>query len=160
MESEKERLELIENFGIHFETFYHIPPLGARILATLIVECKEGITFEALVEKMNASKSTVSTNLNLLQKLGKITYFTRPGDRKKYFKPAPFSERLASYLRIVAFEKDMIDRMRRYRERTASGELQKCDLENIKAYKDHILEVEQLLMRTIAKFKEIENKNK
>ncbi|MEP3838408.1 MAG: transcriptional regulator, partial [Algibacter sp.] len=32
-----------------------------------------------------ASKSTISTHLNHLQDLNKIEYFTKTGDRKKYF---------------------------------------------------------------------------
>ena len=82
-----------------------------------------------------------------------------PGDRKKYFKAAPFSERLSSYLKMLEFEKEIIDMMLSYREKTASCPAEKCSLENTKAYKLHVLEVEELLQKTINKFKEIE-KNK
>ena len=146
-------------FGIHFENNHNLPPLGARILATLILDgCRTGITFEDLVERLGASKSSISTNLNLLLKIGKITYYTLPGDRKKYFKPSPFSERLSGYMRMLAFEKEIIDRMVEYRQKTASCREEEINLENVKAYKDHVIEVEQLLARTIEKFKEIEKK--
>ena len=66
----KEKEELIELFGNHFESVYHLPPLCSRILGLLIVEaCKAGLTFEQIVEKVGASKSTVSTNLNFLLKI-------------------------------------------------------------------------------------------
>ena len=98
---EDEKSELIELFGIHFERLYNISPLGGRILATLVIDgCKSGLTFDTLVEKMQASKSSVSTNLNLLLKTGRIEYFTVAGDRKKYFKAAPLSQRLKNYLTI------------------------------------------------------------
>jgi DNA-binding transcriptional regulator GbsR (MarR family) len=155
----KEREELIEMFGIHFEAQHHLSPLGGRILATLILDgCKAGITFEDLVESMGASKSSISTNLNLLLKIGKITYYTLPGDRKKYFKPSPFSERLDNYLKMIAFEKEIIDRMISYRERTKSSPEEQLNFENVRAYKEHVLEIEQLLMKTISTFKEIEKK--
>jgi len=73
--------------------------LAARIIGTLIIDgCKTGLTFDELVEKMQASKSSISTNLNLLQKMDKIFYFTKVGDRKKYFKAAPLSERINNFL--------------------------------------------------------------
>lgn len=156
---QKEKEELIEMFGIHFETHHNLPPLGSRILATLILDgCRCGITFEDLVERLGASKSSVSTNLNLLQKLGKITYYTLPGDRKKYFKPAPFSERLGNYMRMIQFEKDIIDRMLCYREKTITCPEEQLNFENVQAYKQHVLDIEILLQKTIEKFKEIEQK--
>merc|ERR1711879_147118 len=38
-----------------------------------------------MVTILCASKSTISTHLNHLQDLKKIVYFTKTGDRKKYF---------------------------------------------------------------------------
>lgn len=157
MPVKKEREELIEMFGIHFESLYNIPPLGARILGMLILDCcKEGFTFEEITEKMGASKSSISTNLNLLLKLGKINYYTLPGDRKKYFKPSPHSERLTNYMKLLEFEKELIDRMLSYRKKTASCPEERCNLENTIAYKEHVLEIEQLLIKTVNRFKEIE----
>jgi DNA-binding transcriptional regulator GbsR (MarR family) len=46
---------------------------------------KVGTTFEDLVRDLCASKSTISTHLNHLTDLKKILYFTKPGDRKKYY---------------------------------------------------------------------------
>ncbi len=158
---QKEKEELIELFGIHFTTFHNLPPLGSRIFATLILDgCSKGVTFEDLVERMGASKSSMSTNLNLLLKLGKINYYTLPGDRKKYFRPSAFSERFSNYMKMIEFEKVIMDKMLAYREKTAKCAAEKSDLENAKAYKEHVLQMEELLTKTIAKFKEIEkNKN-
>ncbi|RTZ03373.1 hypothetical protein EKM02_00615 [Flavobacterium sp. RSP49] len=156
----KEREELIEMFGIHFELLYNLSPLGSRILGLLIIDgCKKGLTFEEIVEKLGASKSSISTNLNLLLKMDKINYYTLTGDRKKYFKSSPFSERLTNYLKILNFEKQIIEKLQSYREKNISCPEEQCNLENTKAYKKHVIEVEELLIKTIHKFKEIENNN-
>lgn len=157
---EEEKQEIIEMFGVHFEKLFNIPPLAARILGTLIIEgCKSGLTFDDLVEKMHASKSSISTNLNLLQKMDKINYFTVSGDRKKYFKAAPLSERLNNYLVLVNSEKILIDRIISYREKNNTCSQEEINLQNSYAYKEHMLNAEKLLTNTINKFKEIEIKN-
>lgn len=158
---QKEREELIEMFGIYFESLYNIPPLAARILGTLIVEgCKSGLTFESLVEKLSASKSSISTNLNLLLKMEKISYFTIAGDRKKYFKAAPIADRLKNYQKLIKSEEFILDKMLVYREKTASCSAERCNLENLKAYKLHLLSLEKLITHTVSEFKEIEVINK
>lgn len=155
-----EKQEMIEMFGIHFEHQYNIAPLAARILGVLIIDgCKSGLTFEDLVIKMQASKSSISTNLNLLQKMDLINYFTVSGDRKKYFKAAPLSERLKKYLTLVDSEKELIERVINYREKNNCCPQEKINLQNSYAYKEHILKVEELLNHSIKKFKEIETQN-
>lgn len=153
----KDKEELIEMFGVHFESIHNIPPLGARILGTLIVEHKDGMTFEGLVEYMGASKSSVSTNLNLLLKTGKITYFTLPGDRKKYFRASPFSERFEGYMKMIDYEKNIIEKMIAYRKKVEAFTNEAFDFQYILAYKEHVLEIESILKKTIERFKDIEN---
>ncbi len=77
--------ELVEKLGIHFEKKDQLAPVAARILAYVILTGKQGTTFDDLVSNLCASKSTISTHLNHLQALKKITYYTKTGDRKKYF---------------------------------------------------------------------------
>lgn len=157
---QKEKDELIEVFGVHFESVYNIPPLAARIVGLLIVEgCKSGLTFEVIVDKLKASKSSISTNLNLLLKMEKIFYFTIPCDRKKYFKAAPLSSRLENYLKFLESEFNVTNKILSYREKTISCDEEKCNLENIKAYQKHLHEVENSLKNTIAELKIIESKN-
>ena len=156
----KEREELIEMFGVHFESVHHLPPLGSRIFAMLIIDsCGRKTTFEDLIELTGASKSSVSTNLNLLLKMGKINYFTLPGDRKKYYRPSAFSERFDNYLRMIDFEKQIMERMLSYREKTANCAEASFELEKTKAYKEHILQMEALIMGSIEKFRAIEKQD-
>ncbi|MDN3723009.1 transcriptional regulator [Aequorivita sp. SDUM287046] len=79
------RKNLIEKLGVYIECKEQIAPLAARILATLILTGKQGTTFETLVCELGASKSTISTHLTTLQAAQRITYYTKTGDRKKYF---------------------------------------------------------------------------
>lgn len=83
--------QLVEKVGVVMETQEKLAPLAARIYATLLITGKEGITFEQLVNDLNASKSTVCTHLNFLQSNNLVSYFTLQGDRKRYFKIAPNS---------------------------------------------------------------------
>jgi DNA-binding transcriptional regulator GbsR (MarR family) len=79
------KMALVEKLGVHLENREQLAPVAARILAYIILTGKVGATFENLVSILCASKSTISTHLNHLQDLKKIVYFTKTGDRKKYF---------------------------------------------------------------------------
>lgn len=81
----KEKMGLVEKLGVHLENREQLAPVAARILSYIILTGKKGATFEDMVTVLCASKSTISTHLNHLQDLKKIVYFTKTGDRKKYF---------------------------------------------------------------------------
>ncbi|HER40158.1 MAG TPA: transcriptional regulator [Salinimicrobium catena] len=85
-ELDKEKAQLTEKLGVLMERKYKLAPVAARILSTLILSGKPGLSFDELVKQLQASKSTVSTNLEHLQKIKRIGYYTMPGDRKRYFK--------------------------------------------------------------------------
>lgn len=81
---EREKTALIEELGVHLEND-NLPPVAARIFATLILNGNKGVTFDQLVCDLKAGKSTVSSHLEHLQLTNKIKYFTKAGDRKRYF---------------------------------------------------------------------------
>ncbi|RKS55293.1 DNA-binding transcriptional regulator GbsR (MarR family) [Gillisia mitskevichiae] len=81
--------KLVERLGVFIENEDNMAPLEARIFSTLILTGKGGSTFESLVKDLNASKSTICTHLNTLQASGRVSYFTKPGDRKRYFNVTP-----------------------------------------------------------------------
>ena len=81
----QQRSALIEKLGVFIESKDQLAPVAARIKAYIILKGKSGTTFEDLVSDLCASKSTISTHLNHLHDLKKIDYFTKLGDRKKYF---------------------------------------------------------------------------
>ncbi|WP_048331391.1 GbsR/MarR family transcriptional regulator, partial [Bizionia psychrotolerans] len=79
------KYQLVEKLGVHFENSEQMAPVAARIFAFIILTGKAGVTFDDLVYNLCASKSTISSHLNHLQDIHKISYFTKMGDRKKYF---------------------------------------------------------------------------
>ncbi|KKL22107.1 hypothetical protein LCGC14_2438760 [marine sediment metagenome] len=85
----KKKENLIEKLGVHLECKEQLAPLAARILSKLILTGKKGVTFDDMVCGLCASKSTIFTHLTHLQAAKKISYYTKPGDRKKYFVISP-----------------------------------------------------------------------
>jgi len=81
-----EKQKLIEEIGVQFEKIYNLSPLSARIYIIMILSPNDGHTFDEIIEITKASKSSVSTQLNLLLHTKKVEYFTKPGDRKRYFR--------------------------------------------------------------------------
>ncbi len=81
-----EKQKLIEEIGVHFEKVHKLAPLAARIYVIMILSPNDGHTFDEIIEITGASKSSVSTQLNLLMQTNKVEYFTKPGDRKRYFR--------------------------------------------------------------------------
>lgn len=81
----EKKMALVEKLGVHLENREQLAPVAARIMSYIILTGKKGATFEDMVSILCASKSTISTHLNHLQDLNKIEYFTKTGDRKKYF---------------------------------------------------------------------------
>lgn len=84
-----QKKDLIEKLGVHFEKEIQLPPLASRIIATLILNGSSGITFEQLVTNLEASKSTIFTHLTSLEAQQRIQYFTKCGDRKRYYIISP-----------------------------------------------------------------------
>ena len=82
----EEKKKLIEEVGLHFEKVSQMAPLAARIYAIMILSPYDGHTFDEILEMTRASKSSVSTQLNFLLQLKKVEYFTKSGDRKRYFR--------------------------------------------------------------------------
>ncbi|WP_053991031.1 GbsR/MarR family transcriptional regulator [Mangrovimonas sp. TPBH4] len=81
----KEKQRLVEKLGVLIENNDKLAPVAARIVSYAILTGKSGLTFDDLVTDLCASKSTISTHLNHLLDLKKLTYFTKVGDRKKYY---------------------------------------------------------------------------
>lgn len=83
----QKQIELIEKIGIYFEE--RMQPAAARILALLIIADNEAFSFDGIRKTLNLSKSATSNGINFLLSLNKIEYFTKSGDRKRYFKWHP-----------------------------------------------------------------------
>lgn len=78
--------KLVEEIGVYIEQDGPLSPLAARIYALLMLCPRAGHSFDEIVELSKSSKSSVSTSLNLLLTNGGIEYFTKPGERKRFFR--------------------------------------------------------------------------
>ena len=118
MEKEEHKQRLIEELGIHFEAEYNLPPLAARIFGNLVVTEEVGLTFDDCQMKRGASKSSISASLNLLLQLSMITYFTKSGDRRRYFKISDkstfFIKKLEQAIKKATNESKMIQKVAKY----------------------------------------------
>ena len=86
----QELIELFQDFCAHHEKLYGFPPLTAQIYTYILFKSsKGGVTFDEIIERLNASKSSVSTILNFLLSNGKIEQFNKIDERKRFFRLNP-----------------------------------------------------------------------
>ncbi|MBU3820479.1 transcriptional regulator [Flavobacteriaceae bacterium XHP0103] len=118
----KQKLALVEKLGVFLETKEQLAPVAARILSYIILTGKKGTTFEDLVTILCASKSTISTHLNHLQDLNKIVYFTKVGDRKKYFmmNPDNIIQSIDNMINTWSVQKELHIEIKEYKEQVNS----------------------------------------
>lgn len=112
----KEKERLIEAIGVHFEKNLHLPPLASRIYALFILGSKTGHSFDEIIVLSQSSKSSVSTNINLLLQSGIVEYFTKAGDRKRYFrlKKNYLQINLAKTKQKIREELNLLEKIRDY----------------------------------------------
>ncbi|MDE3743172.1 GbsR/MarR family transcriptional regulator [Maribacter polysaccharolyticus] len=121
MDKETHRRELIEDLGIHFENEYSLAPLSARIFASLVMTEEDGLTFDDCLTRRGASKSSISTSLNLLLQMGFIKYFTKSKDRKRYYtlaeKDSFMVKKLTRALKQLENEEKIMAKVTAYNEK-------------------------------------------
>jgi len=130
----KQKQALVEKLGVLIESKNQLAPVEARILSYIILTGKAGTTFEDLVTNLGASKSTISTHLNHLQDLKKIEYFTKTGDRKKYFvmNQEAILQSIDDMINTWSSQKELHVEIKEYKEKEnlkISDETKKFDLE-------------------------------
>lgn len=81
----EKKIELIEKIGLFHER-KGLPPIEGRIIGFLMVMEKDQYSFDEITNELKISKSSVSLALKKLELRGLITYTTKPGERKRYFK--------------------------------------------------------------------------
>lgn len=154
----KTKDELIEILGLHLEGEHNLPPLAARIYAILIMTNEDGLTFEDCLEKRGASKSSTSTSLNLLLNMGLVTYFTKPGDRRRYFtlakKKTFFLNKLQENLKRLEKEKKIITMVMDYHKAHSPKKLEEGKART-SVYLDYVNTNEELLKKSINKLESI-----
>ncbi|MCB9797630.1 MAG: MarR family transcriptional regulator [Alphaproteobacteria bacterium] len=82
------QLRFAEQMGLYFER-YGLPPMGGRILGWLLLSDPPQQSSRDLVEVLNASKGSISTNTRMLMQAGLIRRTAVTGQRGAYFEVEP-----------------------------------------------------------------------
>ncbi len=85
MNNKKEKLKLIEEYGLFLEKYGYTPSAG-RVYALLLIWEPEELHFDEVREILNLSKGSASKSLNQLMDLNRVEIMTKPGIRKKFYK--------------------------------------------------------------------------
>lgn len=151
-----EKKQLIEEIGLGIEERLSISPLAGRIYALLILSSYEGLTFEEIRDYMQASKSSISVNINVLTQLGYVTYHTKPGDRKRYFKITKYYQiqSLELYLQSLKKEMTIVQKINSY---NSEHHPEKFSAEESlgEISQDYLLKFQKLIKDTIQKITEL-----
>lgn len=157
MITNKEQSELIEKIGLNLETKLKLSPLASRIYTLLILSAYDGLTFEEIRQTIQASKSATSVNINVLTQLDYVVSYTKPGERKRYFKLAKHSQVIAleGELQKIRAEMEMVNEINSYNKKYHSEKfVNEVTLGNI--LQNHLVAKQQLLKTTIAEMKAFE----
>lgn len=105
--------ELVEKFGM-FSERSGVAPARARIVALLMICDSTELTFDEIYHTLKISKSAASNAINSLLLTEKIEYYTKPGDRKRYFRnrrgylEQDFGKRLNKLLEISELLREIL----------------------------------------------------
>jgi DNA-binding transcriptional regulator GbsR (MarR family) len=75
----------IEEVGLFYERF-GLTKMAGRILGFLMASEKDLLTFEEMMEQLQASKGSISGNINFLLKNNLIEKVMITGDRRSYYR--------------------------------------------------------------------------
>ncbi|WP_089687135.1 GbsR/MarR family transcriptional regulator [Catalinimonas alkaloidigena] len=78
-------MKFAEEAGLLFENA-GLTRMAGRLYGYLLVAEQEQVSFNALIQKLQASKSSISLSTRMLQQAMFIEAVTLPGDRKTYFR--------------------------------------------------------------------------
>lgn len=160
---DKEKIALEEMMTELFRRLHHLSPMAARTLSILAIEgSAEGLTFEGLIERLQASKSTLSTSINLLQDKELVYYETKENKRRKYFKSFPFDKRFGEFLDLVRYEKDFTIRFESYMKEQNQREhiFPQERINKMDVFLDFLTQIEELTQDFLEKLKQEETREK
>jgi DNA-binding transcriptional regulator GbsR (MarR family) len=121
--------------GLHFEE-YEVPRIGGRILG-LLLTASHPVSSEEISEMLEASRSSVSTNLRTLLMTGLAERVSLPGERSDYY---VFSDE--AWEAILEIRLDRIEALREMAEDGLQGvqdnQLARARLKEITAWADMV----------------------
>ncbi|KEY17848.1 hypothetical protein [Kaistella antarctica] len=119
--------EMVKFYGEAF----HLPPLAAKIYAYLIFDFdRKGVSFDEFVDIFAASKSSVSSNLNLLLNLNIIKDFNKIDERKRFFvmNEKYMKIRFQEIIEKMDRELLILENLKKFRNTKCEVALQKFDI--------------------------------
>lgn len=146
-------LDLFKEAVAHYELFYKLTPLTARIYTLLVFNnCQDGLTFEELLETFKASKSSISNSIKVLIENKFIEQFKKGSERKRHFRINSnlFLMRLEMVSKRLKSEKEINMKLKEYRKSNCN-ELFKEETFDI--YNFHLDEVTKSIDKTIKNLK-------
>ncbi|MHC5201920.1 GbsR/MarR family transcriptional regulator [Myroides sp. LJL119] len=149
-----EILQLFQDYCSHYELVYRFSPLTAQVYTYItFVNNKDGVTFDELVEKLNTSKSSVSTSIHLLLSSNLIEQFNKIDERKRFFRLNQdyVTKRLTMIRDILIKEKELGTKLRNLQDRGLVN-TQCCKATN-DLYLEHLEKSKIQLTQTIEKLK-------
>lgn len=155
MQYDQGLVELFQDYCTHYEQVFHISPLTAQIYTYIIFNGhRDGITFDEIVEKLNASKSSVSSSLNLLISNNQIEHFNRIDERKRFFRLNPnfMMMRLEMIRNFLDKEQGLTSKLKQYMD-SKKLEPFSC-LHKMDIYIEHLEKSKTQLTETIEKLKD------
>lgn len=160
MSCSENKKKLVEEIGLHFEQIDQMSPLAARIYAIMILSPNDGHTFDEILEMTCASKSSVSTQLNLLLQLKKAEYFTKSGDRKRYFRASKtyLINTLEEHLTSIKQQIKVINKITEFNETFNQYKFQEHGSISL-LFKDYLINQEKNIKDTIKKMSKIKGQN-
>lgn len=142
-------LELFKNVTSHYEKFYKLQPLTAKVYAYFVFNnCQDGLTFDYLVDLFHVSKSSMSNSVNTLMDLNFIEDFKKENERKRYFRinKKLFLQRLHEVFYRLEKEKNIVEQLKEYKLNASN---QVFDAKAFDIYIDHLSQVTNSINKTI-----------
>lgn len=144
---------LFKDLVRHYEQFYKLQPLTARIYALLILNnCSKGLSFDNLVATLQVSKSSVSHSVNALLDLNFIEQLKQDNERKRYFRIHKnfFLMRLEDVNIRLIREKEINEKLKEYRKEDGNTMFHKDEFDY---YLSHLHDVTSSVEKTIENLK-------
>lgn len=154
MQYDQDIVDFFQDYCAHHEVLYNYSPLTSKLYTFLLFSgMRDGVTFDEIVEKLNASKSSISTSLNILLNANQIEQFNKIDERKRYFRihPRYLTNRLETIRKAIEKELYLTNKLQEFNEADKINVYNCSDRINI--YIEHLIKSADGLSETIIKLK-------
>lgn len=143
-------LNLIEELSSHFVHEHNLPPLASKIYSLLILSKAESLTFDEIIDRTGASKSSVSNQLNFLIDEGRVDFTFKDDKRKRYFKTKRdyLCKTLESHLEKIQKEIKMLSKVIQHKDD------QDFNKKLVAIFKNHLVSERENILDTINNLKQ------